>query len=57
MKNNLFIPMYIDKVKLFDLDYEVDGVKKSGTYSFVFVTNTSRMGGISNIYNDIIYVC
>ena len=44
---------FTGKVKLFDLDYEVDGVKKSGTYSFVFVTNTSRMGGISNIYNDI----
>lgn len=42
-----------DKVQLFDLTYEVDGTKKSGTYSFIFITNTSRMGGISNIYEDV----
>ncbi len=42
-----------DKVKLFDLTYEVDGVKKNGTYSFVFVTNTCRIGGFDNIYKDV----
>lgn len=42
-----------DSVKLFDLTYEINGVKKSGTYSFVFVTNTCRMGGFNNIYSDI----
>lgn len=41
------------EVKLFDLSYEVDGIKKEGTYSFIFITNTSRMGGVSNIYDDI----
>lgn len=41
------------EVKLFDLSYEIDGIKKEGTYSFVFITNTSRMGGVSNIYDDI----
>ena len=41
------------EVKLFDLEYEIDGIKKSGTYSFVFVTNTCRMGGFDNIYSDI----
>ena len=44
---------FTGKVKLFDLEYEIDGVKKSGIYSFVFITNTSRMGGISHIYNDV----
>ena len=42
-----------DKIKLFDLTYEVDGKKVSGTYSFVFVTNTCRMGGFDNIYSDV----
>ena len=42
-----------DSVKQFDLTYEVDGIKKSGTYSFIFITNTNRMGGIFNIYDDI----
>ena len=27
--------------------------RSSGTYSFVFVTNTSRLGGFSNIYSDV----
>jgi len=42
-----------DKVKLFDLEYEIDGKKVSGTYSFVFVTNTCRIGGFNNIYSDV----
>lgn len=42
-----------DSVKLFDLTYEINGIKKSGIYSFVFVTNTCRMGGFNNIYSDI----
>lgn len=42
-----------DKVKMFNATYEIDGVKYSGTYSFVFVTNTSRMGGFDNIYSDV----
>lgn len=42
-----------DKIKLFDLTYEIDGKKVSGTYSFVFITNTCRMGGFNNIYSDV----
>lgn len=42
-----------DKVKMFDLSFEIDGVKKSGTYSFVFVSNTCRMGGFNNVYKDV----
>lgn len=44
---------FTGKVKLFDLEYEIDGIKKSGIYSFLFITNTSRMSGISHIYNDV----
>lgn len=42
-----------DSVKLFDISYEINGETKEGTYSFIFVTNTSRMGGFNNIYSDI----
>lgn len=42
-----------DKVKLFNLTYEVDDKIVSGTYSFVFVSNTCRMGGFNNIYKDV----
>lgn len=44
---------FMGKIKLYDLTYEVNGVKKSGTYSFMFVTNTSRMGGMGNFYSDV----
>ncbi len=43
----------INKIKTYDLKYEVDGIKKEGAYSFIFVTNTSRIGGVNGIYNDI----
>ncbi len=42
-----------DNIKLFNLTYEIDGIKKSGTYSFIFVTNTCRIGGFNNIYSDV----
>lgn len=42
-----------EEIKLFDLEYEIDGKTISGTYSFIFVTNTSRMGGFDNIYSDV----
>lgn len=42
-----------ESVKQFNLAYEVNGIKKSGTYSFIFVTNTSRMGGFDHLYGDV----
>lgn len=42
-----------EEVKTFDLTFEIDGIKKTGKYSFIFVTNTNRMGGINNIYEDV----
>lgn len=42
-----------DRVRLFNLTYEVEDKVISGTYSFVFVSNTCRMGGFNNIYKDV----
>ncbi len=42
-----------ESVKQFNLTYEVNGIRKSGTYSFIFITNTSRMGGFNNLYSDV----
>ena len=42
-----------EEIKEFDIEFEVDGQKKQGTYSFIFITNTSRMGGFDNIYKDV----
>jgi len=42
-----------NKVQLFDVKYKVNGIEYEGTYSFVFITNTSRVAGVNNIYNDV----
>ena len=36
----------------FEIEYEVNGEKHSGEYSFIFVTNSTRVAG-SYIYNDV----
>lgn len=41
------------KIKRYKLKYEVDGVNYSGEFAFIFITNTSRIGGIDNIYDDV----
>lgn len=42
-----------EEVKKFHVDFEVDDKKISGEYSFIFITNTNRMGGVNNVYKDI----
>lgn len=39
-------------VKSFKLKYKVDNKIHYGQYSFIFVTNTTRVAGIDNIYPD-----
>ena len=40
-------------IKKYKLTYEVDGKVYSGEYPFIFVSNTSRIGGFNNIYDDV----
>ncbi len=40
-------------IKKYKLTYEVDGKSYSGEYSFIFISNTSRIGGFNNIYDDV----
>ena len=42
-----------EKIKTFNLTYEVEGKTVSGEYSFIFITNTNRMGGFNNLYSDV----
>lgn len=37
----------------YDIEYEIDGKIYEGEYSFIFITNSNRIGGVSNIYNDV----
>ena len=39
--------------KLYKLKYKVDGVEKTGYYSFMLISNANRIAGINNFYKDI----
>lgn len=41
------------KVKGYNIKYEVNGKKYEGRYSFIFITNSSRIAGVNNIYPDV----
>ena len=41
------------KIKKYHIHYEVDDIVGDGDFSFVFVTNSSRVGGVNNIYDDV----
>ena len=40
------------KTKMYDVTYEIDGVKHTGKYSFLIVSNANRIAGINNFYNE-----
>ncbi len=42
-----------DRTKLYELSYDVDGETYHGFYSLMFVTNSTRIAGFQNIFNDI----
>ncbi len=50
---NAILEFNNEEIKQFDIEFEVDGKRKEGTYSFIFITNTSRMGGFNNLYTDV----
>ena len=43
------------KLQFYNVKYTVDGVEYEGRYSFIFVSNTNHVGGLSikNIYDDV----
>lgn len=41
------------KLKLYDIKYTVDKKEYFGKYSFIFITNSSRIAGVDNIYPDV----
>lgn len=40
-------------IKSYKLSYEVNGIKKTGYYSFILITNANRVAGINNFYRDV----
>ncbi len=41
------------KVKMYDICYTVDGKTYEDQFSFLFITNTDRIAGVGNIFNDV----
>lgn len=41
------------RLKRYHIEYEIGGEKKEGKFSFIFITNSSRIAGVSNIYEDV----
>lgn len=42
-----------EKLQLHKVKYEVDGVEYEKEFSFIFITNSSRVAGVNNIYDDV----
>lgn len=42
-----------NKLHSYDIKYKVDGKEYEGTYSFIFITNASRVAGQPDIYYDV----
>lgn len=42
-----------NKINSYDIKYKVNGKTYEGKYSFVFITNSSRVAGVSDIYYDV----
>lgn len=41
------------KTTKYDVTYEIDGIKHSGKYTFIIISNANRIAGINNFYNEV----
>lgn len=41
------------KLNFFDVKYKVDGEEYNGRFSFIFITNSTRIAGVEGIYTDV----
>ena len=42
-----------NRIHLYNVKYKVDGKEYEGKYSFFFITNSSRIAGVNDIYYDV----
>lgn len=42
-----------NKIHRYKVKYKVDGIEHEGEYSFFFITNSSRVAGVDDIYYDV----
>lgn len=41
------------KLKQYSIEYEIDGQKKEGDFSFLFITNSNRIAGLEHLYKNV----
>ena len=44
---------YFRPIKSYKVDYEVNGLKKTGYFSFILISNANRIGGLNMFYKDV----
>ncbi len=44
----------IKPIKTINMNYTIDNVTKSGKFSFIFITNSSRIAGVKNVLPDVL---
>ncbi len=42
-----------NKINCYDIKYKIDKKEYTGKYSFIFITNSSRVAGVNDIYYDV----
>lgn len=47
------LKQFRNKINQYDIKYKVDGKEYSGTYSFIFISNSSRIAGQPDVYYDV----
>ena len=41
------------KINVYKAKYEINGITHEGEYSFIFISNSSRIAGVDNVYKDV----
>ena len=44
---------FFKPIKSYKITYEVNGIKRTGYYSFILISNANRIAGINNFYKDV----
>lgn len=47
------LKQFRNKINQYDIKYKVNGKEYEGTYSFIFITNSSRVAGQPDVYYDV----
>lgn len=47
------LKQFRNKIHSYDIKYKVDGKTYKGNYSFIFITNSSRIAGQTDVYYDV----